>query len=123
VSAERARWAPRSGARRNRGLRLRLSDAELAEIARRAARAGVSQTRYVVDAALTSEATVSERRLWAAEVLRAERVMRSAVAGLEELVAATRAGTPEALGGAEAITAVRDAAETVRRMGQASSEP
>jgi len=83
----------------------------------------VSQTRYVVDAALTSEATVSERRLWAAEVLRAERVMRSAVAGLEELVAATRAGSPEALGGAEAITAVRDAAETVRRMGQASSEP
>jgi len=38
-------------------------------------------------------------------------------------VAATRSGSPEALGAAEAITAVRDAAETVRRMAQAASEP
>ncbi len=70
----------------------RASDAEVAELARRSKAAGISVARYVAGAALEQRETASERRLWAAEVGRAERIMWTAVEGIEALLATGDAG-------------------------------
>lgn len=105
------------GPRRNRVTFL-ASDAELAELTRRAQRAGISVARYVAAAALERSETVSERRAWATEVARAERVMRRAERLLGEVGANTGARPSEI---AEAIATVRDAAAAVVAMGEAAA--
>ncbi len=104
------------GPRRHR-VTLLASDAELAELTRRAQRAGVSVARYVAAAALERAETVSERRVWATEISRAERVMRRAEKLLVEVGTNSRARPSEI---AEAVAKVRDAAVAVVAMGEAA---
>ncbi len=95
-----------------------VSDAELAELTRRAQRAGISVARYVAAAALERAETVSERRVWATEISRAERVMRRAEKLLVE-VGANAAAQPTEI--TEAVAAVREAAAAVVAMGEAAA--
>ncbi|MGO9455968.1 MAG: plasmid mobilization protein [Acidimicrobiales bacterium] len=117
------RWASRGDAPKDRGLRVRMSEAERNELARRAGAAGVSQSKYLLDAVLDKDATVSERRMWAVEMLRAEarvcRVERLLCRFLDE----TGLAVTEAAQAATVLEAVKKAAEAVVAMAQASSYP
>ncbi len=93
------------------------SEAELAELTLRAERAGISVARYVAAAALERAETVSERRVWATEISRAERVMRRVEKLLVE-VGANPGARPSEI--TEAVAAVRDAALVVAAMGEAA---
>ncbi len=101
----------------------RASDAEVEELARRSTAAGISVARYVAGAALEQRETASERRLWAAEVGRAERIMWTAVEGIEALLATGDAGGLVPEDAAQVLAALRQAAESVVAMGQAASQP
>jgi len=94
-----------------------MSDAETAELDRRAQRAGVSRARYVVAAVLERQETISERRQWAAEVARAERVIRQA-AGLATELARRNSQAPEDT--AKALDLLEQAAQSVVAMGRAA---
>ena len=85
--------------------------------------AGISVARYVAGAALEQRETASERRLWAAEVGRAERIMWTAVEGIEALLATGDAGGLVPEDAAQVLAALRQAAESVVAMGQAASQP
>jgi hypothetical protein len=88
-----------------------MSEAERNELARRAGTAGVSQSKFLLDAALDKDATVSERRRWAVGMSRAEarvqRVENLLCRFLDETGLAT-AGSAQA---AAVLEAVREAAE------------
>lgn len=101
----------------------RASDAEVAELARRARVVGVSVARYVAAAALEQRETASERQLWAAEVGRAERIMWTAAEGIETLLAARDVGGMVPEDAAEVLAVLRQAAESVVAMGRAASQP
>ncbi len=101
----------------------RASDAEVAELARRAEAAGISVARYVAGAALEQQETASERQLWATEVGRAERIMWTAVEGIEALLARRDAGGMVPEDAAQVLAALRQAAESVVAMGRAASQP
>jgi len=106
-----------------RRVTFRASDAEVAELGRRARAVGVSVARYVATAALERDETVSERRMWAAEVCRAERIVRGVADGIEALLVAQGAGGQGPEGITEVLVAVREAAEAVVAMGRAASQP
>lgn len=101
----------------------RASDTEVAELARRSKAAGISVARYVAGAALEQRETASERRLWAAEVGRAERIMWTAAEGIEALLATGDAGGLVPEDAAQVLAALRQAAESVVAMGRAASQP
>ena len=101
----------------------RASDAEVAELARRAKAAGISVARYVAAAALEQHETASERRLWATEVGRAERIMWTAAVGIDTLLARGDAGGLVTEEAAQVLAALRQAAESVVAMGRAASQP
>jgi GT2 family glycosyltransferase len=94
------------------------SDAEVVELNRRARRAGISVARYVAAAALENTETASERRAWAIEVARAERVMRRVEKLLREIGVAS---TPTLSDLSEVLDRVRDAAQAVVEMGRAAA--
>lgn len=97
-----------------------VSAAEADELRRRAAGAGVSVARYVFAAALERPSTVSEQRMWAAEMARAERLIRSVAAEIEALVRQGRETGRVPPGSAVAIEAVTEAASAVVAMGKAA---
>jgi len=79
-------WAPGRHSR----VEATLSSDEAGELARRARAAGVSRARYLIDAALDRPDTISERRAWAIEVERAERVMRTVATNVNQLARLAR---------------------------------
>jgi len=123
VSPLSARRPPPGDGARLRVLRVRLSDAELAELDRRAKAVGVARARYVVAAVLERPETVNERRLWAGEVERAERMVRGVEGGIEELVRIARANGVDLEEAGAALVAIRQAADAVVAMGRAASQP
>lgn len=94
-----------------------MSDAEAAELDRRVQRAGVSRARYVVAAVLERPETINERRQWAAEVARAERLIRQATGLATELA---RMDGQSPLDTAKALDALEQAARSVVAMGRAA---
>lgn len=100
-----------------------MSEAERDELARRASAAGVSRSRYLLDAALDKGATVSERRMWAREMARAEARVRQVENLLCSFLDETELAGAPTLEAATVLEAVREAAEAIVAMGQAASDP
>jgi hypothetical protein len=96
---------------------VRLSDAEAAEVGRRARAVGVTVSRYVVAAVLERPETINERRQWAAEVARAERVIREAAVLATELA---RQDGESRVDTTEALHTLEHAARSVVAMGRAA---
>jgi len=97
-----------------------LSTEEAGELARRATAAGVSRARYLIEAALDRPDTISERRAWANEVGRAERVVRGLVTKVDQLARRARATgcVPENTG--DTLVALREASAAVTAMARAA---
>ncbi len=109
-------WAP------GRHLRVEatLSADEADELARRARAAGVSRARYLIGAALDRPDTISERRAWAGEVERAERVMRTVATNVNQLARLARSTGRIPEGTGETLTAVREASAALMAMARAA---
>jgi hypothetical protein len=100
-----------------------MSDVEKNELARRADAAGVSQSRYLLDAALGNDATVSERRMWAREMVWAEARVRRVENLLRKFLDETGLAASNSAQAAAVPESVLEAAEAVVAMGQAASDP
>jgi hypothetical protein len=100
-----------------------MSEAEKKELARRAGAAGVSQSRFLLDAALGKDATVSERRMWAREMLRAEARIRRVENLLCKFLDETGLAVSNSAQATTVLEAVQEAAEAVVAMGQAACDP
>jgi len=72
--------------------------------------------RYLIDAALDRPDTISERRAWAKEVERAERVMRTVATNVNQLARLARSTGRIPEGTGETLTAVREASAALMAM-------
>jgi uncharacterized protein (DUF1778 family) len=109
-------WA----AGRNLRVEATLSADEADQLASRARAAGVSRARYLIDAALDRPDTISERRAWAREVERAERVMRTVATNVNQLARLARSTGRIPEGTGETLTAVREASAALMSMARAA---
>ena|GEM_PF-3495059 len=110
---------PRLAGRHQR-VEVTLSKEEAGELARRATAAGVSRARYLIEAALDRPDTIAERRAWANEVGRAERVMRGLVTKVDQLATLARSTGRIPEGTGETLTAVHEASAAVTAMARAA---
>jgi hypothetical protein len=100
-----------------------MSEAERNELARRAGAAGVSRSRYLLDAALDKGATVSERRMWAREMVRAEARVRQMEDLLCRFLDENGLATAHSAQAATVLEAVKEAAAAIVAMGRAATDP